>query len=277
MDKISLAQAQSLAYAKIGIDLTHENRPVIMDELTLDFDWGFVFYYNGKKWMETGHYEFGYIGNLPVLVDKFDGTTQHVGGIANILDSQLEAYRVSKGYPAGIKFPIGEDISHWPLLDQVRELFRTGEIAQIKRGAEMARSNQLFDLEDFAKIIYNNAFPNWNFEEQIAAQFTHESVILNSGIGSRFPVDFKIFGASKVLSLNGVQLDAITDEVLQLPNLERIQIWSSTVDQITPKINTLRHLNYVEILDSHLGEQAEAIVSDWKRGARVEVCDYRKS
>jgi len=276
MNKLSLNDAKEIAYAKIGMDLTMANRPIILDDATLDFEWGYVFYYNGKKAIETNEEEFSYFGSKPILVDKFDGSAIYVGAINRILDSELEDHRREKGYPASIKFPIKEDIGKLPLMEQVKMLFRTGEISQIKKGIKIVEEKKLFEIENFKKIIFNNAFQDWNFEEQIAAQFNHETVILNNGIGTVFPHEFNIFKDAKELSFSGVELEAVTDSILDLENLEEIKIWYSSIHKITSRVEELTSLKYIEILDSTLGEQANFILKKLEKSGRIMLEDYRK-
>jgi len=269
--KLTLENAKMFAYDKIGIDLKHENRPVILDEYTLDFEWGYVFFYNGKKAIETKNSDYDYIGGCPILIDKYDGTATYVGAIGKVIDSELENYREKKGYPLTIKFPIEEDISNLPLIDQVKRIFKTGELYQIKEAMKMVETNKLFNVDCFKKIIFNNAFPDWTFEEQIAAQFKHGTIILNSKIGNIFPKDLNIFNDAKRLSFSGVKLEEITNDILQLTNLEEIEIWYSKVNQISPDIINLKNLKYIELLDSKLGKQALKTINNLKEKKNIRV------
>lgn len=272
MVKLSLDRAKKIAYEKIGIDLDDENRPIILEEFTLDFDWGFVFYYEGKKAIETNNFEYGYIGNVPILVDKINGEANYVGGIGKILDADLENYREQKGYPNSIKFPVQENIANKPIIEKAKALFRTGEILQIKKGVKLLEENLILDLVKFKNLIFNSAFPNWTFEEMIAAQFESEELVLNNGIGNEFPDELEIFKDITSISLSGAKLKSISDDILKLPKLKSIIIWYSEIEEITSRIFELKFLERIEIWDSNLGLQAHEIIEQLrlKNNVRVE-------
>lgn len=267
----SLDEAKEIAYQKIGIDLSIPNRPMIMDKYTLDFDWGYVFYYNGKKAIENNNSEFGYIGNAPILVDKFDGNTKYVGGVGSILDSQLEEYREIKGYPHSIKFPLKEDISDKTDLEKVKALFTTGEIFQIQIGIRIIEENSLVDTEELRKIIHNNIFPERTFEEMIASQFKLRSINLGSQIGNVFPIELNLFDDCTELSISGAKLDSISNNILMLPQLKKIVFWMSEVEEISSEVLKLDHLESIEIFDAKFGKQAIQMIDQLTKENQVRI------
>lgn len=270
MKLIELERAKEIAYQKIGIDLSLENRPLILDDATLDFNWGYVFYYNGKMAIETNDSEYGYIGNLPILVDKLDGASQYVGGIGQIIDSQLEQYRVEKGYKHSIKFPINKDLTNLSKLDQAKAFFETAEIFQIKKGIEILESIQNFDIEIFSKIVSNSAFTEWSFEEMIASQFKSDSLCINNEIGNGFPSELEIFRDCTTLNLSCVEFDIIPDDLSKLNNLETIEFWYSKINVISQEIFNLGSLSYIEILDSEFGRNAEEVLNQLRKNENIE-------
>lgn len=271
MNRLTLEEAKRIAYEKIGIELSIENRPIILDIYTLEFDWGFIFHYNGKKYIETEDSEYSYIGNVPVLIDRIDSSAIHVGGIGKILDSEIEKYRLTKGYPEQIKFPIGEDLERLPPIDQVKKLFKTGELLQIEKGVELIENYKLFNLKEFKRLVFNDVFPDWTFHEQIAAQFESDSVILTKSIGNEFPEELEVFNDSTKLCLSGVSIQEIGSTIIQLDKLKWIEIWYSEVDQIDSKILELQSLESIEIVDSKLGEQAILMLKELEELNRVEI------
>jgi hypothetical protein len=46
---------------------------VILDEHTIERDWGWVFFYNSRKYVETGDYSDALLGNAPYIVRRSDG------------------------------------------------------------------------------------------------------------------------------------------------------------------------------------------------------------
>jgi len=271
MNRLTLEEAKRIAYEKIGIELSIENRPIILDIYTLEFDWGFIFHYNGKKYIETEDSEYSYIGNIPILVDRIESSAIRIGGIGKILDSEIEKYRSTKGYPQRIKFPIKEDLDRLSPIDQVKRLFGTGELLQIEKGVELVEKHKLFDLHQFKSIVFNNAFPNWTFQEQIASQFESVSIVLTKSIGNDFPEELQIFNNSTRLNLSGVNIHEIGSTIVQLDKLKCIEIWYSEVDQISPKILEIKTLESIEIIDSKLGEQAIIMLKQLEGSNGIEI------
>lgn len=97
---ITLSQAKQIALNKItynGIKLG-ENPPMIIEESIIAYEWGWLFYYDSKAYIETGQEGLNYVGNAPVLVDKLDGEALHIGPSLEGVDSKVQAFFVKKGY-----------------------------------------------------------------------------------------------------------------------------------------------------------------------------------
>ena len=75
-------QCRELALKHLGIQNERESKTRILDKETLEFAFGWVFYWQSKKFLETGDIMFMYVGNAPVLVDKLKGTAQYTGTFA---------------------------------------------------------------------------------------------------------------------------------------------------------------------------------------------------
>lgn len=78
----------------------HKNRPrhelVIVKEIEYDFGW--VFCWNTKEFMESRDFRHGLAGNAPFIVDRNDGQL-YVTGTAHRLDYYIEEYRKGKLRP----------------------------------------------------------------------------------------------------------------------------------------------------------------------------------
>jgi hypothetical protein len=78
----------------------HQNRPkhelVIVKEIEYDFGW--VFCWNTKRFTESGDFRHGLVGNAPLIVDRNDGRV-YVTGTAHRLDYYVEEYRNGKRHP----------------------------------------------------------------------------------------------------------------------------------------------------------------------------------
>jgi hypothetical protein len=74
----------------------HKDRPkhrlVIVSEREYDFGW--VFFYNTKEYVDSGDPELGLVGNAPLIVDRTDGKL-YVTGTVHPLEYYIEEYRKS--------------------------------------------------------------------------------------------------------------------------------------------------------------------------------------
>jgi len=65
---ISRDSARSLLADRLGNDV------VILDERTIEKDWGWVFFYQSRRFVEANRFEDMLVGNGPYLVNRFDGS-----------------------------------------------------------------------------------------------------------------------------------------------------------------------------------------------------------
>lgn len=59
---------------------------VILDDYTQDHDWCWVFFYNSRKYVETGEVGYALAGNGPILVDKRNREIQQIPPVLAIQD-----------------------------------------------------------------------------------------------------------------------------------------------------------------------------------------------
>ncbi len=52
---------------------------VVLDEHTIERDWGWVFFYDSRRYLETGDLSFAVAGNAPYLVRRADGAVFETG------------------------------------------------------------------------------------------------------------------------------------------------------------------------------------------------------
>ena len=50
------------------------NPPVILHDYIKEYSWGWLIPYDSKDFIENGNAINAYMGNVPIFVDKFDGT-----------------------------------------------------------------------------------------------------------------------------------------------------------------------------------------------------------
>jgi hypothetical protein len=71
---------------------------VFLDEYTKEADFGWVFYWNSKKYRETGMYQHALGGNGPLIVDRQDGSI-HETSSAEPIEAAMEDYRKYRSRP----------------------------------------------------------------------------------------------------------------------------------------------------------------------------------
>lgn len=85
---LDFLQSKNLAQLKLDeFQTLSKLELILLDEVTIGFDYGWVFFYQSKVFLETKNTDFMLGGNAPILVDKFDGiiletgTRKDIGGI----------------------------------------------------------------------------------------------------------------------------------------------------------------------------------------------------
>ena len=140
MKYISFKEAKQIA-----IDEIDKYELGIIDSATIDFQWGTLFYIQSKEYIKTGKNPV--IGNSPILVDKVNQSINTINYLES-RDKLLEEYRVKKGYPHVIKFPVKGDLNKMTDLQKVFALMSTGEFIQIEQAIEIVKEKKLFDFQD---------------------------------------------------------------------------------------------------------------------------------
>jgi Immunity protein 35 len=64
---------------------------VVLDEKTVEKSYGWIFFYNSRKFVETGQIIHRLAGNGPVIVNKFDESIEFYGSNPSV-DIILEGY-----------------------------------------------------------------------------------------------------------------------------------------------------------------------------------------
>ncbi|WP_324726109.1 YrhB domain-containing protein [Actomonas aquatica] len=72
-----------------------DDEPAIVDEATKEEYFGWVFFYNSRRYLETKKISFALAGNGPVVVDGASGTVTILGSAGGV-DHQLSEYRRQK-------------------------------------------------------------------------------------------------------------------------------------------------------------------------------------
>lgn len=79
-ETLSKKEARKLVWQEILSHWGIENdEPVILDDMTIEKDFGWIFFYHSRKYIETKDLKFYILGNAPILVNKFDGSLNYTG------------------------------------------------------------------------------------------------------------------------------------------------------------------------------------------------------
>jgi len=77
--------AKEIVYAEINRpDGYWPDKPemIILDEHTVEKDYGWVFYWTSRPWHETGDFQYAIAGNGPILISRADGALYQCGSAA---------------------------------------------------------------------------------------------------------------------------------------------------------------------------------------------------
>lgn len=95
---IERAKELALHHITLNRNFPKDDFPIIIDSKTIELEWCWVFYYNGKKFIETDDDFYSYMGNAPLLVDKFDETVNPLWNSMISIEQLINDYRSKKEY-----------------------------------------------------------------------------------------------------------------------------------------------------------------------------------
>ena len=72
-------EALKLVLAKLQRMSPPDDPFVIIEDYTIERPFGWVFFYNSKKFLETGIFRYRLLGNGPIIVNKATGTIESCG------------------------------------------------------------------------------------------------------------------------------------------------------------------------------------------------------
>ena len=88
----SKAEAQQIAEHYIRNKIFSEVDTSIVDEHTIETDFGWVFFWNSTEYLATGDIRNALAGNVPLIVDRQSGSVYETS-TAEPIDSIIERYR----------------------------------------------------------------------------------------------------------------------------------------------------------------------------------------
>ena len=71
---LSKTEAIELVSEKLRQMSAHSDPFVLVDEDTIERPFGWVFFYNSKKYRDTGEFKYRLAGNGPIILNKYDRT-----------------------------------------------------------------------------------------------------------------------------------------------------------------------------------------------------------
>lgn len=90
---MDIEEAQSLVQAELdnNTDPNDDDQCVVLEEETIEKEWGWVFFYQSKKYIETGDIGEMLAGNAPYIVNKKNGQL-HVTGTAEDIEYYISEF-----------------------------------------------------------------------------------------------------------------------------------------------------------------------------------------
>jgi hypothetical protein len=97
-DMLNRQQAQDLVEGMIGeIDGDSDDWAVVQAESTIEKPWGWIFFYQSRKYLETGEFSCQLLGNSPIFVNRKTGIAW-VSGTAESVEEYIQQYESQIGY-----------------------------------------------------------------------------------------------------------------------------------------------------------------------------------
>lgn len=70
---------------------------VIVDEDTIEKDYGWIFFYNSREFLETGEFSARVAGNGPIVIEKADGRITQLG-TARPSEEYIREFELERGF-----------------------------------------------------------------------------------------------------------------------------------------------------------------------------------
>jgi hypothetical protein len=88
--------AQKLVEAELEktIDTNNPTDYIVLENKTIEKEWGWIFFYQSKTYIESGNFQDMLSGNAPIIVNRSTGTLSHTG-TAFHLEHYLKEYEAT--------------------------------------------------------------------------------------------------------------------------------------------------------------------------------------
>ncbi len=94
---LTRSEAEELVRGELRREETPECPFALRESATIERPFGWVFFYNSKRFIETGDVLHALAGNCPLFVNKFTGAIRVFGTSKSVRD-QIEEYERELGY-----------------------------------------------------------------------------------------------------------------------------------------------------------------------------------
>lgn len=82
----------------------------LLDQHTIETEFGWVFFYNSRRYIETGDFSYALAGNAPIIVDRATGSL-HITGTAHPTAEYIEEFRRTR---AMVGLATASFVGPWP-------------------------------------------------------------------------------------------------------------------------------------------------------------------
>ncbi len=78
---------------------SNDDHLVILEEHTVEKEYGWIFFYDWKYWLETRDYRYKALGNVPIVVEKYDGSIHSLKILHSSMQENIKEYEAMRGKP----------------------------------------------------------------------------------------------------------------------------------------------------------------------------------
>jgi Immunity protein 35 len=94
---VTIGEARNLAEGHLAKTAGTSPEPVvIVDDSTIETDFGWIFFWNSKRYLESGDFRDALAGNVPLIVDRANGSV-HATCTFLPIEEIIERYRTVRG------------------------------------------------------------------------------------------------------------------------------------------------------------------------------------
>jgi hypothetical protein len=98
---INSETAKQIATQEINRNYRSQFGPlVILDEHTIEKEYGWIFFYSTQKYVESGDFQYALAGNGPIIVEKANGEVHRLG-TAKPTEEVIGEFESRRGYSSG--------------------------------------------------------------------------------------------------------------------------------------------------------------------------------